>query len=482
MKKIQELLKRYKWTLIAGIIVAVIMGILTANIHIISFVNYRMKGNTLGIIALMSKDIKNPGRQDDWYFKEGIQYLAKEGTKESLSFFEDNLEAFIPEVQYDIIKSYNNKRMFFVKNEYFMKMLMEHLDNQILIDYLKRMEPKVLDEELARYYGGEPEVNTELITTLHKILSVYPKQLPLKYFKFDLYALLAAEDGKMEEQKDQIFSKLAPEIAREMIFKELKTKPVELKMLSRWIEFLNKHQILEPKDYMTFSNLYSELQVTRTRIEALEEKAVDFSNKKQEIELKIGDDLKRLETNQTEINKLKYETASFEKELEQLTDYAYMALYIDKDYGNGEYEASVPRKNLFGNYKASSQKYVIKLNSTAFYKEGVYYVDVYLKGTKINNKGEEYPYYVEVSKAETERIDLLMRSREGLLKEQQQFTAELGRLQKEVDTIKQEMGYNENEAQLKEIALEKESLINKLESKLVEIKTLFGIGNIIIEK
>ena len=480
MEKIGEQLKRYRWLLISGIIVAILMGTLMANIHVVKFISFRMKGDTKSIISLLNKDIHNKARQDDWYFVQGIDYLIKDATQDSLNFLEENLQSFALQTQYDIIQGYNIKGLLFLKQTSVIQLIMQHLDHKVLQDYLKRIDAKTLDEELFRYFGNEPEMNADFVNVLSKILTVYPNQLPLEQFKFNVYTLLAMDGSELETKKDQIFSKLNPERTKNILFKALKTKPIEVNVLSEWIEFLDKYKILTPEEYSSFSRIYSEIQVVQSRRKNLDEKEVDFLNKKQEIELEIGDSLKLLEIKLTQINTLKYEITSLEKELEQLTDYAYMTFYIDKDYGDSEYEASVPRKSIFGNYKASSQKYIIKLSTTTFYKEGVYYVDVYLNGTKMNSKGEEYPYYIEVPKENLERIEMLKRSRNLKLQEVGELDKETANMKAQVDVIKNETGYNQNEIELNDIAIEREDLIKKIESKIVEIKNLFGIGNVTI--
>ncbi|MDF2612289.1 MAG: hypothetical protein K0S71_75 [Clostridia bacterium] len=478
MEKIREQIKTYKWVLIVGVIVALLMAILAANMHVISFISYRMQGDTKDIIRLLNRDIKNKSRQDDWYFTQGTQYLLEEASSDGLAFLEENFDKFNVERQYHILEGYNNKKLLFVNHNSVIKLLMQHLDHLALQNYVKRLDSEVLDEELFYYFGDNPDVTNDFVSTLYKILAAYPNQLPLNQFKFNLYTLLTMDGEEIDVKRNLIFSKLHSQAAKELLFKELKTKPIKIEALNEWIELLSKNKVVNSDDYAAFTAIYSELQLIRSRHKSLGEREVDFLNKKQTIEMKIGDSLKLLETNLTNINGVKYEVASLEKELNELTDYAYMALYIDKAYGGGDYEASVPRKSLFGSYKPSSQKYIIKLNTTDFYKEGVYYVDVYLKGTKINDRGDEYPYYIEVSKENLERIDTLGRSRKLQLEELEKLTKETAVLQQQVDYTKQEMGYDQNEAELKNIASERQGLLKKMESKIIEIKNLFGIGNI----
>ncbi len=478
MEKIKEELRRYKWLWIIGVVVALSMGVLAANMHTLQFMNYHIKGDTSNIIRVLSKDIKNEARQDSWYFKKGIDYLLKEASEEGMSFLEEHLAKLNIERQYDIIKAYNNKKAFFQDHKIFIQILMQDLKNTVLQDYLRRMDASTLDQELFYYFGDKPAITNDFIDKLYHILTIYPKSLPLDQFQFNLYSILMMDGEDADIKRNQIFSKLESEPAKLILFKELKTKPIDLDVLNTWVEFLNKNKILAGEEYANFTNTYTQIQLMRSQYKRLDEKEVDLMNKKQMIEVEIGDKLKLIETNKVGMNGLKYEISNLEQELEKLTDYAHMALYIDKSYGNGEYEASVPRKNLFGNYKSSSQKYILKLSTTEFYQEGVYYIDVYLNGTKTNHKGNEYPYYIEVPKGNLERINTLSRTRQLQIEELKQMTNQTDELEKQVEVVKQETGYEQNEQELQDLYNERVSLNKKLNEKIIQVKNLFEIGNL----
>lgn len=478
MDKIKQELVRYKWILIIGLIVGLGMSILAANIHVIQFFQARMEKNTQKIMDLLAKDMKNEARQDEWYFKEGILYLVEEGSAESLDFLETHLGEMTLERQYDILYGYNKKSLLLNDHTVFMQILMENLDHEATTAYLKRIDPDTLDQELFYYFGDKPDITNEFVDTLYKMLVVYPKSLPLKKFQFSLYPILTMTGEDTASKRDQILSKLQGETAKTILFKELKTRPIELQVFNEWIELLHRNKILTSEDYTGFANLYRELQLVLTQYRGMDEREVDLMNKKQMIEVELGDKLKLLESSLVHIQGIEYEITSAEQELEKLTDYAHIALYIDKAYGNNEYEASVPRKNIFGNYKPSSQKYILKLNTTAFYQEGVYYVDVYLNGTKTDPKGNEYPYYIEVPKENLERINILGRTRETQIQELSKIKGDTAVLQQEVDAIKQATGYEENEEALQNLDEERASLLNKINEKIVQVKNLFQIGNL----
>ena len=123
----------------------------------------------------------------------------------------------------------------------------------------------------------------------------------------------------------------------------------------------------------------------------------------------------------------------------------------------------------------------MKLSDTSFLSEGVYYVDIYLKGTKVHSNGNEYPYYVEVSSSELSNIALLQQQRQEKANERKVLEQEVSELEVQVNSIKEQMGYDENQEALKSIAVERGELVKKLNEKIVEIKTMFGLSELKIE-
>ena len=485
MERIKEEFNRYKWVLLAGVIVAVLIGLITANLHVLKFMTYKMQGNTTGIINILEGSVKNNQAQSGWYFSQGIEYLLnqKELSDESRQFFEKHFEYFTLDKQLEIIEGYNKKKQFIPMNNILIKMLLEHLEELPIQNYIKRMETNELEQGLAIYYGNKVEVNPTFIDQMYKILSIYPRRLPFEKFQFDLYPILALEGQENETKRMTIFNGIESERAQESLLKSLKNQSIEGEQLRKWVELLNKTKILDQATYTQFNNLYSEVYLVRNQYKELEAREVDLKNKKEAIEVQIGQNLKDLESKQEEVALLNNTISGIDSQLGELTDYAYMALYIEKSSGTGshEYEASIPKKGLFGNYKPSSQKYIVKLSDTSFLSEGVYYVDIYLKGTKVHSNGNEYPYYVEVSSSELSNIASLQQQRQAKADERKVLEQEVSELEVKVNSIKEQMGYNENQEALKSIAVERDELVKKLNEKIVEIKTMFGLSDLKIE-
>ncbi len=53
MRTVKETFNQYKWVLLAGIIVAILIALITANLHVLEFMGYKMKDDTAGIISIL---------------------------------------------------------------------------------------------------------------------------------------------------------------------------------------------------------------------------------------------------------------------------------------------------------------------------------------------------------------------------------------------------------------------------------------------
>ena len=219
----------------------------------------------------------------------------------------------------------------------------------------------------------------------------------------------------------------------------------------------------------------------RKQYSEIDDQEIDLNNKKQAIEVKISEPLKNIETKKVELKNAQAAVSEVESKLENLTGYAYMALYIEKAYGNGEYEASIPTTGLFGNFRPSSQKYIIRLTASQFSTPGVYYVNIKLQGTKTNSRGDELPYYVEVSNDQLSQIESLQAERTAKLGAVSNIEGEIATIEAKIAAIKEEGGYADIEAELKNLALQRETYVEKLNEKAVEIQNLLSIGKVIVE-
>ena len=53
METFKETFNQYKWPLLAGVIVAVLIALITANLHVLRFLNYKVQGNVEGVFSIL---------------------------------------------------------------------------------------------------------------------------------------------------------------------------------------------------------------------------------------------------------------------------------------------------------------------------------------------------------------------------------------------------------------------------------------------
>lgn len=481
METLKETFNQYKWVLLAGIIVATLIALITANLHVLQFMGYKINSDTTGIISILETHVKNEDEQGDWFFARGIDYLVAqdEYTDEMRSFFESNFSYFTPERQKQIVKGYNRKKLNLNMNEALMRLLVASIDDDVVKTYIKRMTPSELEQGLVSIYGTNPNVDDTLVKNLYELLAVYPDNLIFDKFQFNLYDLLIYSGENAEVQKKTILGKIPSDLAKEAIFKELKTKPITEEQMANWVEFFNDTQIISKSEYMAFKDAYSEICLIRSQYKALDEQKIELQNKKDAVDVQISNSLKQLEEKQNAISEKRKEISALETQIDELTNYTHMALYIEgaSGTGNNEYIASIPRNSLFG-FRPSNQRYIVKLQESSLSNEGVQYLDIYYRGTKASGNGEEYAYYVEVSNSELVNIGALEDKRSTKLNELSNVQAEASAIEREINKIKKENQYDENQTALMNMATQREELSSKLSEKTISIKELFGLKDL----
>lgn len=478
MGMIKETFKQYKWILLAGVIVAILIALIAANLHVLQFMRYKMQHDTEGVISIMQSHIR---REDEsQFFTQGMDYLLgqDEYTEGIKNFFETNFESFSLDQQKQVIKAYNGKQLRLPMSQMLMGLLVDNIQDDTIRAYIKRLEVGELEQGLIYIYGDNPEVNEVLISGLHQLLNIYPGQLSFEKFKFNLYDLLNYPDTNAQEQKKSIINKLPKDVAREAIFKELKTKSITEKQICEWVKFFNDTNLISNSEYTTFNNTYSEIVLIRNQYKGLDEQQVELQNKKDQVDLQISDSMKSLEAKQADISKKQAEVSGLESQIDELTNYTHMALYIEKSSqtGSNEYIASIPRNSLFG-FKPSHQKYIVKLQESSLANEGVQYLDIYFKGTK-SIDGKDYAYYVQVSSSDLTNISNLENERSKKLQELESLRQEAKTLENNIATIKKDNNYDENQQALMGIASQRTELSTKLSEKVLGIKELFGLKDL----
>lgn len=485
MQKIKEIFLKYKWILLSGVVIGVIACLITANLQLINFMSCKIKGDEAGIIKLLSAGLTDTSKQDNWFYVSGIKFLTNKEhfNEESRTFFETNFESFILERQKEIVKGYNTNKALFGDSVPVVALAMDYLEEQDFGDYIKRVDAADIDAGLSEYYGKTVQANEALVNKLYDLTNIYLGELPFDKFQFSLYELmeLQSDDEQLESKINTVCSRLNSEKARDTFFEEVKMQTVDGDDLYGWIEFLNRNQIIDNTEYMSFSTLYSGVHAVRNQYKQIESEEIDLNNKKEAVEVQIKDKEEELKTAQQSLADNEQSISSIDAELDQLTNYASTVIYVEKNLGDDEYQASPPKKSLFGNYKASSQKYIVKLNSTEVYNEGVYYVDLALSGTKLGADGKEYPYYVEISNDELNRIAILEDKRQSIESNSSELKSQISSLQLEIDNVKQSSGYEAIVNELSTVTARRDGLTKQLEEIAVKLQTMFSIKKVNIK-
>lgn len=483
MEKVKEIFQQYKWVLLASVIVAILVALITANFHVLQFMKYKLSNNVSGVIQTISVNVSSEKHQEEWYFQEGMEYLIdqEEYTDEIKTFFETNFDYFSPELQKQVIKGYSDRKLYLTMTKGFMELIVANKDDEIIQGYLKHLPLEELESGLTLIYGNAPKVTEEFVIELSSLLAHYPNQLSFNKFKFNLYNVLTLAETNSNINVQTIIAKIEPSAARENIFKDLKLEPINEKELCSWLDLFNNAGVITPQEYAQFNKIYGEICMIRKQYQGLDEEEVELQNKKNMVETKISGSLKTLEEKQKEIHALSTAIDELESKIDNLTNYIYMPLYIEEpsNTGSNEYIASVPRGGLFG-LRPSSQKYILKLVDSDFVKAGVYNVNVYLQGTKATNSGAVYDYYVEASQSDLNDIEALKSDRSSKLSQQDTLQQEVNTLQAEIDQIKKENNYDENQKALESIATRREEYSTKATEKILKIKQMFGLSNITI--
>ncbi|MBE6023013.1 MAG: hypothetical protein E7231_07240 [Cellulosilyticum sp.] len=484
MGVLKETFNQYKWTILAGIIVAILIALITANFHVLQFLGYKMQNNTEGVLSIIKTQARHEETQDDWFFEQGMQYLMRqeEYSEELTSFFEEQYSDFTVEWKKAIISAYNDKRLSLPMSKEVMDVLVQYIDDESIRSYLTRLSLDDFEQGLVLTYGNDPEVDDVLVDSLYKLLTIYPEKLSFNKFQFNLYDVLNYSGENAEEKIRYIFSKVEPSVAKENIFKQLRNEEITEEQLCDWVEFFNSTGIIAASEYRDFNEIYGNICLIRSQYNALDGEEVELKNIIAAVDAKISEQVKQLEEKESQVAPLESEISQIETTLDSLTNSSYISLYIEKSSGTGshEYIASVPRNGLFG-MKPSDLKYIIKLNSTSFVKDGVYNLSLYYKGTKTGTTGAQYDYYEEVSESDLAKIETMKDERSSKLATLETLKQEVSQITSEINQAKVEGKYEQAKQALADIAGRRSEYSNKINEEVVKIRTLFGLSNIVID-
>lgn len=481
METLKDIFNQFKWVLLAGIMVAVLVALITANLHVLQFMKYKMQNDTSGVISVLQVQSRNASKQDDWFFAQGMKYLLEqeEYTEELTTFFEEGFNSFEWDWQKEIIKGYNKRGLFLPMSEEVMTVLKDSINEESTRSYMKRLEPEIFEQGLIYIFGDKPQVTQTLIDGLYSLLSVYSKQLIFDKFQFDLYEALNYAGENVAEKVELIISKISPEQAKSNIFSRLRTQDITEEQLCNWMEFFNTTGIIAENEYAQFKNTYGNICLIRSQYKQLDGQQIELKNKKDVVDAQISESVKTLAVKQAELSSTESEISKLESTLDSMTNFLFMNLYIERTSGtgSGEYIASSPRSGIFGP-RPSDLKYIVQLQSTSFSQPGIYNVSVYYKGIKKGTSGEEYGYYVEVSASDTSSIEDMKRQRSEKLNALTSLKSEISELESQISAVKKENHYDDIESALKNIVLQRDEYKKQVNEEVIHLRQLFGLSNI----
>lgn len=481
MIPIKETMKQMKWVLLAGVIVAILIGLITANFHVLQFMKYKMSNDTAGIVRTLQGSVSSRS-QKEWYFKQGLSYLLEqeEYTEEIRAFFEGHFEHFSDENRKEIVKGYNAKGLSLPMTETIMSFLVNNRQDESVKVYFKHMTPDALENGLLLAFGKKPQVDEAFISSLSDILAIYPEKLPFDKFQFSLYTVLTLKGGVVDENTRTIFNKIQPESARANLFGELKTKEITEQQINGLVAMLKETGIITLSEVKDFETFYSELCMARSQYQGMDEEVISLQNKKDSVEAQISETMDQVKTKKTEISKMQAEVSELERKIDSLTTYTFLTLYVEEGSGTGsnEYIASPPRGGLFGVLRPSDQKYIVKLSNTSFTQPGVYNINVYLQGSKTTSAGAQYPYYVEVSNSDISQMESLASDRDNKVAALNKLKQDLETLEANIAAVKQQNNYDEVVEALNSVDSRRNEYVSKVNEKIAAIKELFGLSKL----
>lgn len=482
-EKYLEIFKKYKVYILTVAISSLVVIVLLLNISAIQVGYYRLTGDAKSLTNVLSHDMKREKNQNKAYFEWGIEYLLEDLTEENKNFLEANFSEFSSIIQQNIIIGYNKDNLFFSDPSGLITVAANGEGNDYINGYIKRMPIEQLEMALVNYSKPIKEFGINEVQAIYNVIGHHPEKLPLNKYKINIYQVL---DLWSKEENKELVEKLLDHIdgkaLRNELVKALKTEPVEIEKLNTWIQLLNKKEVFTTKEYANFTSIYNESLQLKEQLAQMKEKEVDVQNLIKATDVEIEKIAVHVNEKSDQVAKESEKIKLLQNDLSKVENYETLSFYILDYYGEGEYEAAVPKKSLFfDTYKPSNEKVVIKLNGTTIAEPGVISLKLYPKGTKqIEGGSKSVPYYEEISEEDRAKI----KSIKDQMNEQQNtikvIQGEIEKYQKEIETVKTNNQYNENVALLDEIKKGKESILIKIKEKQIQVQVLLGISNVVI--
>lgn len=451
--------------------------ILLINIGALQVAYFSMTHNPQKVVNVISKDVRDPAKQNRLYVDAGLDYLIKDLSEVSTTFLENNFLNLSKPRREEVLKAYNKKQIFMKDNKQFLGVLskLEPLP-EVYRTYIKRMSEEQLERALIEYFGQNPKLSQTVVTELYNITSAYGRKLPFNKFKFSIYDLMSfPHNGDANSVALKLLGNIKPEVIQTNLFTELKTKPIDVDELNTWVNILQKYNVITTEQFAGFTNAYGTVTQARNRYVQLERQEVDLVNMKDKVDVQTNGLVLEKEKKQQEKQVIQGQINERKKELDQYSQYQIIKLYIMDYYGDGQYEASIPEKSwFFDTYKPTNEKVVIKVTYTDIQKQGAYDFKVYNKG--IHNSG--LPYYVELSQADRDRIGQIESDINNLTQKLSAKEQEIATLDEEIAMIRKSQNYDEIIRGIEDVKKSMEQIVLSVEESKVKIQNIFGIGQV----
>lgn len=477
--QLSEIIQENKKLLIVATGVGVATMVLILNMHLFQMSYYTMKEETIKVTQILARDVQKEFRQDDWYFKKGIQYLTKNLSEESKVFLEENFKYFDTKIQETVIQAYTQLDSTFRQNQDVFHAIAISEDPQVYRPYMDSLSIEAIEKGLKIYLGESPKLTQEVVNRIYKILSLQPEKLTLEIFKLNVYGLMSfPHNGDVNSISLKLLDHIQPEAIKKSLFTELKTYPIEIEIFSTWIDILNKKRIISTAEYASFTSSYGSIRRMQEQYSQVLLQEVDLHNVKQMTDVQT-EELANQEVKLTkEIEGLKTQNETTQEELRKLKNYKEIDLYVLDQYENGDYDVAIPERSwLFGTYKPSNEKIRLKITRTVVESQGVKTFKVYNRG----KSQEGLPYYVEVSQEELNQVTAL----ETKIKETNTVItnkeAEINKFNQEIAQIRKTNNYEQTLLLIEEVERKKNSLELEVKKEKVSIQNLFQIGELVVD-
>lgn len=458
---------------------SVVFVLILFNLGFLQISYYKMTQEPQKIVNVLSKEIKEMKNHQKTYFKSGMAYLIEDMSEASQRFFEKYYIYLNEAEKNSVLSAYNLEKKFFSSHKVIIEDITNGNKGEGVKQYINRIDMNTFELALIEYFGNNIELTQDVATKLYRVLNLYDEKIIMNKFNISMYDLMTFPQMTTEDSiAIKLLEEIEPNTVHRILFTELKTEPIDVETLNKWVDILNKKKIISTNEYAAFTNSYNSIKQLKDEYTQLQYQEVDIKNVKQKIDVETAEYIAKMDKIKKEIVGQEKEIERIKGELSGLKKYKTVELYIMDYYEDGTYEASIPEKSwFFGTYKPSEDKLKLRLTNSKPDSQGVFTFDVYYEGEVENG----LPYYIEVSgeqKAKIGQLEVELVKIRSLIEQKQ---AEHDKLQGEVEKIRKANNYEQNNRLLEEVAHKKENVILKITEKQVEIQNLFGIGQVVIE-